>query len=126
MERADGASSTTTVSAEGRVEAEVTLPAAVVAAAAESGEAAALPLPALPVTADRETAPAVTVSLPGSAAARVEIPVEGATPGVVVLLVAADGTETILKGHRHRRNRRGCHPEERRHGEDRGQHQDIL
>ena len=97
MERADGASSTTTVSAEGRVEAEVTLPAAVVAAAAESGEAAALPLPALPVTADRETAPAVTVSLPGSAAARVEIPVEGATPGVVVLLVAADGTETILK-----------------------------
>ena len=97
MERADGASSTTTVSAEGRVEAEVTLPAAVVAAAAESGEAAALPLPALPVTADRETAPAVTVSLPGSAAARVEIPVAGATPGVVALLVAADGTETILK-----------------------------
>ena len=97
MDRADGTSSTTTVSAEGQVEAEVILSAAVVAAAAESGEAAALPLPALPVTADRETAPAVTVSLPGSAAARVEIPVEGATPGVVVLLVAADGTETILK-----------------------------
>lgn len=93
----DGSSSATTVSADGQVEAEVKLPAAVVSVAAEKGEAVALPMPEVPVTSDRETAPTVTVSFTGSTSAKVEIPVANVTAGTVAILVQADGTEQVIK-----------------------------
>ena len=93
----DGSSSVTTVSQSGQVEAEVTLPAAVVNEAAQSGEAVALPMPAVPVTADQQSAATVTVNLPAGATARVLVPVEDATAGTVALLVNEDGTEEIIK-----------------------------
>lgn len=93
----DGSSSTTQVDKTGQVEAEVKLPAQVVEAAAEAGEAVTLPMPELPVTSDRETAPTVTVDLPSNAAAQVEIPVKDVTPGTVAVLVKPDGTEEVIK-----------------------------
>lgn len=93
----DGSSSTTQVDKTGQVEAEVKLPAQVVEAAAEAGEAVTLPMPEVPVTTDRETAPTVTVDLPSNAAVQVEIPVADVTPGTVAVLVKTDGTEEVIK-----------------------------
>lgn len=93
----DGSSSTTQVDKTGQVEAEVKLPAQVVEAAAEAGEAVTLPMPEVPVTTDWETAPTVTVDLPSNAAVQVEIPVADVTPGTVAVLVKTDGTEEVIK-----------------------------
>lgn len=92
----DGSSSVTKVDETGKAETQVKLPAAVVNAAAEKGEAAALPMPAVSAASDTESAPSVTVTLPSGTAAKVEIPVEDVTPGTVAVLVKDDGTEEIL------------------------------
>ena len=92
----DGSSSTTKVDQTGKVEAQVKLPASVVNAAAEKGEAVALPMPAVSATSDTESAPAVTVTLPTDTAAKVEIPVEHVTAGTVAMRMLPDGTEEIL------------------------------
>ena len=93
----DGSSSTTTVSTDGQVEAEVKLPAQVVSDAQETGETITLPMPEVPVTTDRENVPAVTVDLPGGTSAKVEILVEDVTSGTVAVLVKEDGTEEVIK-----------------------------
>lgn len=97
VDNKDGSSSTTTVSRSGQVEAEVKLPVKVIEDAAEAGQAVALPMPELPVTSDRSEAPTVTMNLAGGRSAKVEIPVDRATPGTVAILVKADGSEQIIK-----------------------------
>lgn len=93
----DGSSSTTAVNADGKSKTTVMLPAAVIDAAEDAGEAAALAMPPVPVVTNRDNAPVVTVDLPAGRSAQVEIPVEDVTPGVVALLVHEDGTEEIIK-----------------------------
>ena len=98
VENKDGSGSTTTVSAQGQVEVQVSLPDAVVADAAQAGEAVSLPMPAVSAATDAEGAPAVTVSLPGSSTtAKVEIPVEDVTAGTVAVLVKEDGSQEVIK-----------------------------
>ena len=97
VDNKDGSSSTTTVSRDGQVEAEVKLPTAVIADAADKGEAVTLPMPEVPVTSDKSSAPTVTVDLSSSTSAKVEIPVENVTTGTVAVLVKADGTEEVIK-----------------------------
>ncbi len=91
------ASSVVNTSKDGKVEAQVKLPADVVSAAAEQDETVALPMPGLTASADSENAPTVTVDLPEGTAVKVEIPVENVTAGTVAVLVKADGTETVIK-----------------------------
>ena len=93
----DGSSSVTTVREDGTVEASVKLPAKVIEDAVDSDAVVALPMPAVPVTADASAAASVTVALPAGRSARVEIPVENVTAGIVAVLVKADGTEQVVK-----------------------------
>lgn len=96
VDNSDGSTSTTKVDTGGQVKAEVKLSDKAVEAA--EGAPVTLPMPELPVTSDRESAPAVTVELPKDAAdVTVEIPVKEVTPGTVVVLVNADGTEEVVK-----------------------------
>lgn len=91
----DGSSSVTKVDEDGKVEAQVTLPAAVVEDA--DGEAVTLPMPEVRATADRDEAPTITVDLPRSTTAKVEIPVRRVTTGTVAVLVHVDGSEEVIK-----------------------------
>ena len=93
----DGSSSVTTVGEDGTIEASVKLPAKVIEDAVDSDAVVALPMPAVPVTADASAAASVTVALPAGRSARVEIPVENVTAGIVAVLVKADGTEQVVK-----------------------------
>ena len=93
----DGSSSVTTVREDGTVETSVKLPAKVIEDAVDSDAVVALPMPAVPVTADASAAASVTVALPAGRSARVEIPVENVTAGIVAVLVKADGTEQVVK-----------------------------
>ena len=93
----DGSSSVTTVREDGTIEASVKLPAKVIEDAVDSDAVVALPMPAVPVTADASAAASVTVALPAGRSARVEIPVENVTAGIVAVLVKADGTEQVVK-----------------------------
>lgn len=95
VDNKDGSSSVTKVGEDGKVEAQVKLPAAVVEDA--DGEAVILPMPEVRASTDRGEAPTVTVDLPRNTSAKVEIPVRRATPGTVAVLVKADGTEEIIK-----------------------------
>lgn len=95
VDNKDGSSSVTKVGEDGKVEAQVKLPAAVVEDA--DGEAVTLPMPEVRASTDRGEAPTVTVDLPRNTSAKVEIPVRRTTPGTVAVLVKADGTEEILK-----------------------------
>jgi hypothetical protein len=66
-------------------------------AAAASGTAVTLPVQ-VEATISAETAPVLNVTVPASAGAvQVVIPVTEAKPGVVAVLVKADGTEEIIK-----------------------------
>ena len=95
VDNKDGSSSVTKVGEDGKVEAQVKLPAAVVEDA--DGEAVTLPMPEVRASTDRGEAPTVTVDLPRNTSAKVELPVRRTTPGTVAVLVKADGTEEIIK-----------------------------
>ncbi|BDF71923.1 hypothetical protein CE91St41_29040 [Oscillospiraceae bacterium] len=85
----DGLEAKAVTSPEGKVEAEVTIPAA----KAEAGTVE-LPISALPVTKDAEKAPVVTVK--SGKPVTVAVPVAQAAPGMVAVIVNADGTEEIV------------------------------
>lgn len=92
----NGSSSVTTMGQTGKVEAQVNLSQSAVNAA--DNEAVALPMASLPVTDSQAMAPVVTVDLPtGTAAAKVEVPVQNVTAGTVAILVKADGSQEIVK-----------------------------
>lgn len=97
VDNKDGSDSVTVVDENGKVVSETTLSQSAVEAAQEKGETVALPIPELSATADRETAPTVTVDLPANSPVKVEIPVKDVTPGIVAIIVNADGTETVVK-----------------------------
>ena len=90
-------STTTTVTANGQVTTQVKLSQAALDAAQASGSSVTLPMPAVAASSSAAGAPSVTVDLPGAASAQVEIPVSNLTPGTVAVLVAADGTERVIK-----------------------------
>ena len=85
----DGLEAKAVTSPEGKVEAEVVIPAA----KAEAGTVA-LPISELPVTKDAEKAPVVTVK--SDKPVTVAVPVAQAAPGMVAVIVNADGTEEIV------------------------------
>ena len=92
----NGSSSVTTMGQTGKVEAQVNLSQNAVNAA--GNETVALPMASLPVTDSQAMAPVVTVDLPtGTAAAKVEVPVQNVTAGTVAILVKADGSQEIVK-----------------------------
>ena len=96
--RPDGTQGATTVSAGGVVKAEATLSQKAVEAAAEAGGAITLPIMTVQAGTDAGAAPEIKVSLPkGVSAVTVEVPVENATPGTVLILVKADGGEALVK-----------------------------
>ena len=65
--------------------------------AAKTGEAVTLPVE-VPASTNSKDVPAVEVTLPkNSGAVKVEIPVEKVTPGTVVIIVKADGTEEVVR-----------------------------
>ena len=85
----DGLEAKAVTSPEGKVEAEVVIPAA----KAEAGTVA-LPISELPVTKDADKAPVVTVK--SGKPVTVAVPVAQAAPGMVAVIVNADGTEEIV------------------------------
>ena len=85
----DGLEAKAVTSPEGKVEAEVVIPAA----KAEAGTVE-LPISELPVTKDAEKAPVVTVK--SGKPVTVAVPVAQAAPGMVAVIVNADGTEEIV------------------------------
>ena len=85
----DGLEAKAVTSPEGKVEAEVVIPAA----KAEAGTVE-LPISALPVTKDAEKAPVITVK--SGKPVTVAVPVAQAAPGMVAVIVKADGTEEIV------------------------------
>ena len=96
--RPDGTHGATTVSAGGVFKAEATLSPKAVEAAAEAGGAITLPIMSVQAGPGAGAAPEINFSLPkGDTAVTVEVPVENATPGTVLLLVKADGGEALLK-----------------------------
>ena len=85
----DGLEAKAVTSPDGKVEAEVVIPAA----KAEAGTVE-LPISELPVTKDAEKAPVVTVK--SDKPVTVAVPVAQAAPGMVAVIVNADGTEEIV------------------------------
>ena len=92
----DGSGSVTEQGADGSVRCTVTLSAAALEAAGQSG--VALPVSAIAVADDSAAAAVITVNLPdGTASASVLVPTNGAGAGTVALLVGADGSEQVIK-----------------------------
>jgi len=92
---ADGIVGTTVKDKNGNVvSVTASVPATAAAAAAKEDVPVTLPVK-VPAVTNTENAPAVKVDVP-SGGATVEIPVEEVTPGTVVVIVNADGTEDIV------------------------------
>lgn len=95
---ANGVTGVTATDKNGAVtSAEASVPAAVATQAAQNGQTVTLPV-SVPTARTTETAPAVKIAIAGDAGAvKVEIPVAASKPGVVAVIVKADGTEEIVK-----------------------------
>lgn len=91
VEAPDGTVSETVVSPNGKTEISVSLP--------RSGEdSVTLPISAVQPNINSSLAPEINISVPGSrGTVKTEIPVQNVTAGTVAVLVAPDGTETIVK-----------------------------
>lgn len=93
---ADGVTGTTVTDEDGDVtEITAKVPASAARDAEESGEAVTLPVE-VPAANSTDEAVEIKVDVP-SGGATVEIPVENVTPGTVVVIVNADGTEKVVK-----------------------------
>ena len=91
----DGTTGVTKTDADGNVtEVSANVPAAAAKAADKADEPVTLPIEVKAADSSAE-ATEIKVNVP-SAGATVEIPVENVTPGTVVVVVNADGTETIM------------------------------
>lgn len=91
VEAPDGTVSETVVSPNGKTEISVSLP--------RSGEdSVTLPISAVQPNINSSLAPEINISVPGlRGTVKTEIPVQNVTAGTVAVLVAPDGTETIVK-----------------------------
>jgi hypothetical protein len=92
----NGVTGTVTTDANGNITAaSITVPSSAISAASDGVVTLPVTVPAATSTA---SAPAVTVSVPASAGTvKVELPVTNVTSGCVAVLVAADGTETVVR-----------------------------
>jgi len=88
---ANGVTSITVKDKDGDI---VSVSASVPAAAAKEEGPVTIPV-SVPAVTDTDDAPAVKIDVPSGGAA-VEIPVEKVTPGTVVVIVNADGTEQVV------------------------------
>lgn len=93
----DGTTTSVSTDKDGKTQAQVKLSDTAVKAAQKENEAVSLPIPAVNAAAG-DNAPVVEIDLPGGGdAVKVEIPVKNAAPGVVAVVVGADGTEMAVK-----------------------------
>lgn len=91
----DGTTASVFTDRRGASEAQVSLSGEAVRAARRDNEAVSLPIPAISTA---RVSPVVEITLPDSSGAvGVEIPVENTAPGLVAVMVNADGTETVVK-----------------------------
>lgn len=97
-ETTEGVAGTTVVdTATGRVtEAKAEIPADVAEEAVKNNTPVTLPIEAVSAPVVSALAPEITITTNSAVEIPVEIPVENPTPGTVVILVNADGTENIL------------------------------
>lgn len=97
VKQPDGTTGTVVTDSRGDVtEASATVSSSAAQEAKQKGEAVTLPVE-VPAASSSSSAPTVSISVPASAGeVKVEIPVERVTPGTVVVLVDADGNETIV------------------------------
>lgn len=93
VERTDGTTSKVSVNEDD----EVTMEVSVSREAAEKEEKVVLPLPAVDAERNSDDAVAIAIEVKGDKPAKVEIPVDDMTTGTVAVLVAEDGTETVVK-----------------------------
>ena len=92
-EYVNGISTSIVTDASGHSETEVRLPAEMTSGLQSTGGAAVLPIPDMTVGSSGT----VTVYTNSAQPVRVVFPVQNASPGAVAVLVAADGTQSILK-----------------------------
>lgn len=97
VDQKNGTKATVNTDTEGKVEAEVTLPKQVVAAAQEGSSAIMLPVPRVEAAASSEAAPVVTVKTGSDEPVKVLIPTTEGKPGTVAVIVNEDGSEEIVK-----------------------------
>ena len=93
----NGVTGTTVTDKDGKTtEVSATIPASAVSDAAKDGEVISLPVE-VPTVSESKDAPVVKVTLPsGGTSAKVEIPAEKASSGLVAVIVDKDGKETIV------------------------------
>ena len=96
VKQADGITAQASINAKGETRAEVKLSDKAIRNAEEAGEPVVLPIPPVEAQPAVEEAPVVKIITGSSEAVLVEIPVSNLTPGVVPVLVLADGTERLV------------------------------
>ncbi len=99
-ERKDASGSTGTVKTDknGGTEADAKISDKAIEDTKKSGEAVKVPVE-VKAGESSNSAPTVKIDLPGNAGAtKIEIPVDGVTPGTVAVIVHPDGTEEIVTG----------------------------
>ena len=91
VEAADGTVSETVTSPNGKTEVSVSLPS-------RGEDTVTLPISAVQPNLNSSLAPEINISIPSArGSVKTEIPVQNVTAGTVAVLVAPDGTETIVK-----------------------------
>lgn len=96
-ESPNGVEATTTVNSDGIItEVKAEVPSSVAINAAVTGEAVQLPMEPVANTTLSFLAPTITVNTNCASDIPVEIPVIDPTPGTVVIIVNADGSETVV------------------------------
>lgn len=96
IKNTDGSESKTVIDKYGRIKAEAMVPDEKIEEETEKNGYVSLPMPVIPVTKDRANAPVITVDLSGKTAV-VEIPVVNGGMGTVIIKVADDGSEEIVR-----------------------------
>ena len=97
MKSSDGSAGITTVDEKGKVTTTAQVSSNAIRNASKEGIPVALMMSAIPVARDTELASVVSISLPKNAGVtEVEIPVVMMSPGVVAVIVSADGTEKLV------------------------------
>ncbi len=93
----DGSETVVITEKDGAKTITVIIPTEAVDEAEENNEAVQVQMPNLSPAENTENATPVLVDLSGKDSAKIKIPVEDVTPGTVVVVVKADGTEEIVK-----------------------------
>lgn len=92
-----GITYTTMTDRYGYAAVQVYLPQTIIRAAIQSNDVIVLPIPEIPCTDDRSDAPGISFTLYTTEPVRISIPVNSPTAGTVVITVAKNGQESIVK-----------------------------